>query len=152
MNDDRSLGEARRYVLANRGKGVKCPCCGQFVKVYRRTINKEMVRDLVTLEQLSAVESYTHVRNDVRRLSHEVAQLSWWGLVKPKPGERDDGGRNGWWRITPKGRLFLQGNLQLPKYAMIFDGQCFAFDLSKQVTVHDAWKSPFDLQQLMGGR
>ena len=45
-SDGETLGGARDWLRDRVEKGAKCPCCGQFAKVYRRTITSGMARAL----------------------------------------------------------------------------------------------------------
>ena len=155
MNDDTpdfvSLHAAQSWLRRHIDKGAKCPCCHQFSKVYRRTINSSMAFGLI--------EFYRHHRTDwghapstgaVAQLGGEFARLELWGLVKEAEERREDGGRVGWWRITDKGIAFLRNEIRVPKYAKIYDGRLLDLDYTTMVSITDALGTKFNYRDLMG--
>ena len=62
---------------------------------------------------------WLHVEMDFRDVSipsrGDYAKLRYWDLIEPKPGTSDRGGRtNGFWRLTNKGRAFVNGEIAVP--------------------------------------
>lgn len=146
-----TLDEARAWLRANIDDGVRCPCCTQFAKVYRRTIHSTMARDLCVMYRAEG-DGWFHIRN-VGYSAGDFAKLAYWGLVEESTEPRDDtGGRAGYWRVTPKGAAFVAGRLRVPKRAHIYNGRCLGFDDSKMVGVRDALGKRFDFEELMTGR
>jgi hypothetical protein len=146
LPDDVSLGEARDWLrLRAYDDGAHCPCCTQFTKVYRRKINSSMVRALVALYR----KRWDFVHLPPVDPSHgEAARLSYWGLIEEEPIFREDGGRAGWWRITPLGADWLRGQVTVPMTAHIYDSRLLKLD-GPPWHVTDAVKQKFDLQELM---
>jgi hypothetical protein len=79
------------------------------------------------------------------------AKLRLWGLLDPKEDElRSDGSqRNGLWRITPHGKLFVLNTLKVPKYIYLYDNQINGTE-GPQIGIKDALKTKFNYDQLMG--
>jgi hypothetical protein len=144
-----SLLEAREYVRMNRDEGVECPCCGQLAKVYRRTINAGMARTLIEAYRADLARGFIHTPS-LPCDSHEASQLSWWGLLEEELVRRPDGGRAGYWRVTDRGVAFVRGAAQVPKYALIYDGDVLgtAGDL---VGIRYCLGKRFDYGELMAG-
>jgi hypothetical protein len=145
-----TIQEGVDYVLriAENGGG-ECPCCRQRVQVYERTINAGMARALIN--QWRAVGQDWAKTRMLWTMTHEGAQLQWWGLIEPGQA-RSDGGKGGEWRITDSGRDFVLGRLSCPRYAKVFDGQLLGLDASYgYVTIQDALGTKFDYSSLMSG-
>lgn len=52
--------------------------------------------------------------------------MRWWGLVRAMPGTRDDGSsRMGMWRITRRGRAFIERRVKVRKYLYEWDNDLF---------------------------
>lgn len=138
------------YVLrvADNGGG-ECPCCRQRVQVYRRTVNAGMARALIN--QWRAVgQGWTKTRL-LWTMTHEAAQLQWWGLIEPGQA-RADGGKGGEWRITDAGRDFVLGRSSVARHAKVFDGSLLGLDATDgYITVEDSLGSEFNYGALMAG-
>jgi len=143
--DDWTLGEAREWLRLRTEGGASCPCCTQFAKVYRRRINSAMARGLATLFR-NAGQTFSHTPTLVR--SHEFAQLQWWELIEADDVVRDVG-RSGMWRVTDKGRAFLQETITVPKYARVYDQRLLDL-VGDEVGIRDALGSRYKLEDLLG--
>lgn len=145
-----SLGASKEYTRERMGEGVTCPCCGQFVKIYPRTIHSTMARTLVL-----AYRKYSKEWFHLSKLTGtsgrggEESKLRYWGLLEEEHTRRPDGGRSGWWRITRDGELFVLGELEIRKYAMVYNGRCVGHE-GDWISIHDALGKRFSLSELMG--
>lgn len=138
-----TVEEARRELERLRGEGTRCPCCDQFVKVYRRKINSTMARALILLYREGG---WVHVSSKLDSGS-ELSKTRFWFLVE----EREDA-HSGWWRLTSLGREFVLGQTDLPKYAEIYNNQLLCLDFSESITIRDALGTRFNYRDLMEGR
>jgi hypothetical protein len=145
---DATIREGVDYVLKVAADGGgECPCCRQRVQVYRRTIGSGMARALIN--QWRAVgQDWTKTRL-LWTMTHEAAQLQWWGLIEPGQ-DRPDGGKGGEWRITDAGRDFVLGKISVAKHAKVFDGTLLGLDASDGViSIEDALGTRFSYAELM---
>lgn len=147
-----TLREAKDWLLARVEHGAPCPCCTQFAKVYRRKINSSMAHDLILMWR--AFDEDWGYLPDLRKQrslkgNREESKLRFWGLVEETAELRDDGGRSGWWRVTPHGVGFIRGAVSVPKYANIYNGRLLKLDYTDYVNIWDALGSKFNYQELM---
>lgn len=143
------LREARDVLLTLVEEGHKCPTCAQLAKVYRRKINSTMARTLITMHLHGAADRFVHTAS-LPGDTHEASQLSWWGLIEDERARRPDGGRTGYWKLTPLGVRFARGLATVPKYARIYDGKPLGQD-GEQVTIQDCLGRRFSYVELMAG-
>jgi antitoxin component of RelBE/YafQ-DinJ toxin-antitoxin module len=153
-----TLDAARRHVRQHRADGVKCPCCGQLAREYRRALGASSAAVVVLLH---AVRTTGYV--DLPALLAERAPRlagaggyatlgKWWGLLEQAPGARDDGSnRTGLWRITELGRRWADGAGTVQRYARLFDGELLGLE-GPPITVHDALGTRFDYRELLAGQ
>jgi hypothetical protein len=89
----------------------------------------------------------------------DASKLRFWGLLFPVEGEREDGSRrNGWWRLTERGRRFCQGALAVPQYVFIFNDTAYSPEAAGVpgekrgglVTLRDVMGEGFDYAEMMG--
>lgn len=146
-----TLEQAKDYLRERLDEGAECPCCEQLAKVYRRKIHSTMARDLV-ITYREAGREWFHVRMVLGYHHGDFAKLAMWGLVEESAEKRDDGGRAGWWRITPLGVSYIRGVYRVPKYARVYNGRLLSLDTSELVNIHDALGTKFNLADLMAGR
>lgn len=147
LGSETTLEEVRNWLAERVNEGALCPCCGQNVKVYRRKLNSGMVRSLIEMYRVGGT-SFIHIPSKISARSREEGKLAYWGLAEEDRITRSDGGRAGYWRVTEKGELFLAEATTVPKYAIVFNGECLALD-GEEIFVRDALDK-FDLAELMG--
>ena len=150
-----TLGEVRNWLRERADEGTKCPCCERSVKVYARKVHAKMARDLIRLYKHSGCE-FTHVARTLSSDDQPVhmgdfAKLSYWGLVEEEPIIRADGGRAGWWRITPFGVEYIHGRATIPKTARVYNKRVLEI-FGERVSITDALGDAFNYNELMGER
>lgn len=149
-----TLAEARANLLENRAEGVRCPCCDQFAKEYRRTLPSATARVMVELYRRDEGYEFQFLPDILDQMTGTAHQGGYgtlghyWGLMEQQPGERDDGSnRVGWWRLTPKGRSFIYG-YPVPRYARIYAGTLIGLE-GPDWTIQQALGEPFNYRDLM---
>ena len=148
--DDMTLGEARAALRELVVGGYKCPCCTQMARIYRRRITRPMAKALIECWQKGGSE-FVYVA-DLPTHSSDFAKLVYWNLIEEQKTIRPDGGRAGYWRVTPKGEEYLYGEIVLPKYAKVYDAKCLGLDDTELADIQDALGGGFNLVELMGER
>jgi hypothetical protein len=78
----------------------------------------------------------------------DATRLAHWGLVEQESERRPDGGKSGFWRVTPLGERFLLGDATIPKYVYVYDGRALRSG-GPQVSIRDALGKKFDYAELM---
>jgi hypothetical protein len=145
------LAEARQWLeLMKYDEGVHCPCCGQFAKVYWRTITSSMARALILFWREGGTTGWVHGPSIVAGSRADEGKLRYWGLIEEAAGRREDGGRLGFWRVTDAGERFVMEAVRVPKYALIYDGACVGFEDDETMGIRDALRARFSYDELMG--
>lgn len=93
-----------------------CECCNQKMQVYRRSVRKNMIQGLVIL--LDGVARKTVDLGLSAGARSDFTTLRFFGLIY-----RDLNQDRYEWRITQKGKLFLQGKIKIPKYIYVFNNK-----------------------------
>lgn len=150
-----TVDEARVWLHERIGRGVTCPVCSQYAKVYRRKVTGSMARSLIGLARHSQSDEWFHLQqrlNDLRatKTSRDEAMLGYWRLIEEEVALRPDGGRSGWWRVTPLGRSFVAGQQCIFKYAYVYDSRLLHYD-GPQVCIQEALGVKFNYAELMAG-
>lgn len=127
--------------------GARCPVCDQNVKIYRRKLNSGMARSLIRMYRAGGLD-FIHLPTTVGSRSREEGKLRYWGLVEEEQVLRPDGGRAGYWRVTPMGELFVLGKITVWSHARVYNGKCLGLN-GNQITIKDALGSQFDYAELM---
>ena len=149
--DSMTLEEARDLLRERIDEGETCPCCKQFAKIYKRTINSTMARALILIYR-----SYEQEFGSIPELraalaphhSNEEPKLRYWGLLEEEGVRRPDGGRAGYWRVTDDGVAWIYHYRTVPKYAHIYDGRRLRSS-GPEVTIRDALGTKFNYDELM---
>lgn len=136
-------------------RGVECPCCRQFAKVYKRKLNSAMTYALCLLYKRSQwdddwihVPSYLNGFGVVAR-GGDWSKLQHWGFLMERPEDREDGCKHaGEWRLTAKGKLFAVGGETAPKHLFFYNQQLVALS-SERTFVREAAGEAFRYDELM---
>ena len=101
--------------MVGQGDGFmnKCPHCGQLMKVYRRSIRKNMLPGLYALSDRTPKKTSELGLTIGARSDFTI--LRYWGLICKQEDSK--------WSLTDKGRNFLNGELSIAKYLYIFNSQ-----------------------------
>lgn len=145
---DAPLGEAVDWLIEHIDEGVKCPCCDQYAKIYKRKISSGQARLLIA-QYRAAGTRFAHTA-DWDHISREGAKLAYWGLMEADGRLREDGGHAGMWRITPKGVEYVLNQLKVPKYAHVFDNDVLRYS-GPNVGIRHALGMKFRYDELMAG-
>lgn len=162
-----TLEEAKRWLRARFGKGAPCPACNQFVKCYRRPMNKSMAFVLLLIaryyrrydvkpEEWLHVPSYIAevVASNPRRAAAvrgDWAKLKYWGLIEEKPETRADGSpRVGYWRLTQLGRQFVNREVKVPSHIFVYNGEALERAVEERISIDDALTTDFNYSEIMG--
>jgi hypothetical protein len=153
FTDYSRFGEARQYLEEHKDDGIRCPLCRQYAKIYKRKLNKTMVKCLRLLYNASRDGHFVHVMTIMAheaRASREIDKVALFGLVESNHERKEDGNKAGYWRIKISGVEFLRGRLSVPKYARVYNGELLGY---KGEPVNIGKVAPeFRLDELMDDR
>lgn len=149
------LSEVRAKLYEDMEKGTSCPCCGQFVKLYKRPLTSSMAYGLILMYKLKL--EWIHIEDYFKSLPHlpssirgDVAKLKYWGLLEARMGLRPDGSkRNGYYRVTPKGKEFVEGKTVVPSHVKLYNNKFLGFD-NDYVSIKQSLGKKFNYGELMG--
>lgn len=152
MENSQTIGEVKKYLQDNWNKGVSCPCCGQFVKKYRIKINYFMCKFLINLYKLSKDSEYVHLNDAIEgmKTSGLYSYLPMWKLAQKVPNDDPKKKHSGLWRITEKGKAFVEGRITVPKYFFTYNNKFLGFD-GEMVSIREALGTKFSYEELMKG-
>ena len=144
--DSSTLGEARDWMRDHASKGDRCPCCRQFVKVYRRKLNSGMAAWLIRFHRATDSDRQYHdAIRTVARGAGDWSLLSHWGLVGPHPD------KPGFWRETLLGVRFVHRITSVRSHAVLYDGHLLRLD-GDPVEIEWCLGNRFNYDELMGER
>jgi hypothetical protein len=159
-----TVQQARDWLNAHAedpGSGVTCPCCGQRVKVYRRTITSAMALALILIERRARAHNneWFHVPSYLSATTHGAAarggdwsKLRYWGMLQQLGDVRPDGStRTGMWRMTDMGVDFVHERISVPKVVLVYNQTLLGHDSAQWVTIREALTAPFNYDELIGG-
>jgi hypothetical protein len=142
-----TVAQAQETLSTQADKGRACPCCNQYVRIYRRNLYGSIVRWLVWLHKTHAV---TGTWVDVKRRQArggDYAKLAYWNLAERKPKEPSDEQSltrtSGLWRPTPMGILFVRGEVLVPRNVHVYNSRVLGFS-GPVITCAKALGSDFD--------
>lgn len=148
-----TIEEAKNHIKEKWHEGVECPCCTQRVQLYHHKLGGLPLVMLCALYRHDFYnrDDYQHVsKMDGYNGNGDFAKLRHWGLIEEMPKDPDDEVRrtSGYWKITARGRLFVENAKPVPSHAYLFDSRCFGYS-EKMVTFSQALPKKFNYTELM---
>lgn len=142
------LSEVRAKVQAERLTGLNCPACGQFYKIYNRSVTSTIAKHLI--EMYNQTDRFNngwfHAKNDLGD-SGDLSKARHFGIIEQEADVKEKG-RSGFWRLTSTGIGFVVGMYTLPKYALVCKGETKQYE-GKQITIENALRNKFNYATLM---
>lgn len=162
-----TLGEAKQWLRERFSKGATCPCCNQFVKLYKRSLSKSSAYVLLLMARYYRrievkQDEWLHVPSYIAEVAvgnprraaavrGDWAKMKFWGLIEEKPDVRADGSpRVGYWRMTQLGRQFVAREVKVPSHVYIYNGEALHRTVEEQITIDDALTTDFSYAEIMG--
>lgn len=154
-----TVSQARQVITKGRERGVRCPCCDRYIKVYKRKLTDGMAEALIYIYQYFAqinpepwlhIPSYLQTRGAKTANAGMPALLRFWSFLEPMADNKENGTKSGRWRITDYGKQFVEGKIKVPKHAIIYRNQLEGFDQSEFITIQEALGDKFSYNELMG--
>ncbi len=152
--DPVTLEEAKAELRKVAAKGGRCPCCNQFVKVYRRKLNSGMAKALIKFylfECQGERGRWIHWREasgHIEQFCAEYSKLAYWGLLEPMPHIEGEKKSSGMWRVTEAGRDWVNVETRVPSHALIYDGKLIRLE-GEGITIITVLSNKFDYFELM---
>jgi len=148
-----TIVDAKMYLLHNGRKGVSCPCCGQFVKLYKRKFSTVMARGLISLHHLCKNNNdYHHVSTIMSKISptgsNDFSKLRYYGFIEEELNTNTSKKTSGNWRITDAGVKFVHKQLLAREYMLIYNTKLKGLE-GNSINIEDALGNKFNYQQLM---
>jgi len=152
-----TLKEAREWFFAAAVKGTHCPCCQQHGQVYRRKLNSGMARALIRFyryEKKGKQDRWMYWRLALAPIGSfctEYSMLEFWELIERKPHEPKTKTKDsGYWRMTMRGRLFVEGRTQVRSHRRIYNKKILE-RYGPYIHIQDALTDHFNYKELMTG-
>lgn len=157
ITDMHLVRDAKQFLEDHILEGVDCPVCGRFAREYERPIHRTMARMLIRLYHLTARSEnvYFYSGNIAKGISttgtNDFSKFRFLGLVEEMPkGIDQDQRTSGMWRITPSGKLFVENQMKVHKYAVIRMKE-FRGLTGDMISIEDALGKSFSYKELMRG-
>lgn len=150
-----TLDEAKAYLRENWEVGTPCPCCGQHVKLYKRSLTSGQAQALIILYRYMVQnpdEEYVHVStfNTTAFRGGDFAKLRYWRLIEASENVDTDKKDSGLWRITERGVEFVTGERYIPKRVHLYNGKIVGWS-EDNIDIVDALGTKFSYEELMKG-
>lgn len=142
---------AKIYLDNEADIGASCPCCGQHVQRYRRTINAASAAMLILAHGRHGMRPFHQpaLEKWAGFTAGDWAKLRYWNLIEERDELVDDDHkpRAGWWAVTIEGVRFLEGRATAPRYTIVFDGQPLRHE-GEDIGIEHALGTRYDYREL----
>lgn len=155
-----TLEEAKQFLRDNWEKGTNCPCCKQSVKLYKRKLNSGMAYALMIMYRIDRSlppdgDRFFEAGKEIAKtvdvaIALEYNKLAYWGLIETRTKDSGEGNsRSGLWRITQKGKDFVEDRISVPRWVYVYDAAPRKVSEEK-TTIKEALGDKFNYAELMG--
>jgi len=155
--DTRTLEEAKKWLRERFEQGAECPCCKQYVKLYKRKLNSFMAYALLLIDRYFRqpdAKEWLHVPSylvEQNATDRECAKLRYWGLIEEMPEGREDGSPHaGFYKITDLGKQFVARTIRVPMYIHLYNGSIVRRPDAETIDIYEALGEKFNYNELMG--
>jgi len=151
MDQSITVNQAKQLLALHRDEGMDCPCCDQFVKVYKRRIHSTMAKHLIQFYQHIRGTLYwsAHVRDFIDGHPGDFAKLAHWGLILSRGHTgAEDKKHSGEWYMSSEGKKFAEGHLVVPEFAYIYAGTKLRLE-GRAVDIRDCLGKKYSYREVM---
>lgn len=153
MEETVSQAKARLRANFTKPKGMKCPCCGQHAKLYKRCLNTGMLKALAWMCKEAGFNTDTVV--DVAKrapayvtANREYGRLRNWDFIIPEANDDPTKASSGMWRVTDKAIQFIKHGARVKRCYFMFDEKIDHWTDDELVTFDEAKKNKFDIREI----
>ena len=154
-----TLEDAKEWLRKHFADGASCPCCDQYVKLYKRKLNSSMAYALLMIYKFfeNNSDEWLHVPSYLSRINSTAtvrggdwSKLRHWGLIEAQKAVRDDGSeRVGHYRITELGKQFVRSQARVRKHVYLYNQRPIKRPDDETVSIVEALGEKFDYTELM---
>lgn len=157
MNTTNDLLRARNEFQADLRKNNEaiCQCCQRRARINKLRVHSTIALMLARLAYQSKQKTgdpYSFVHIDEFKPKHrsgnDFSIVKYWGLATTKPAEGEDKNSSGFWRLTGDGNSFINGKLNIEKYAYVIDGMLSHFG-EDTIDMDQALNGKFSFSELL---
>jgi hypothetical protein len=142
-----TIEAAKKLLHDEWEKGVECPCCTQYVKLYPHRINSQIAFVLIQMANLD--EEWINIFSDLKSKTTMYSIARFWKLIEQRGNmPAKDTKTSGLWRLTPKGYAFVRSEIKIPKIAYIFNNHAYRFS-ADHIDIVQALGKKFSYSDLM---
>lgn len=136
----------------NADDGYPCPHCHRLIKRYTRKLNSNMALAMIALYKYSKGE-FVHLEKFLSKHGYQrcgdASYLVYYGFLEKRKGVRADGSeRNGMYKLTGRGLLFVENKITASKKFKIMYNMFEGFE-GDQITIQQALGAKFNFNELM---
>lgn len=154
-----SIKDVKENVFKNYEKGIHCPVCRQYIKLYKRKITSSMAYALILIYRYfknNPEEKWLHVEDYFKKITipptirGDFPKLRYWALIEKKKGQKEDSNPDvGYYAITDKGKEFVKREIKVPRYIYIYNANVEKIGEEK-INIESALGNKFRYDELMG--
>lgn len=158
MMEITTIAEAKQYILDNIEEGVECPACTRNVQMQKFNLDHNMASALRILDEhtnqgeyvrtIALFNEYADTESNLNN-GGNWTKVKHWGLIESEMTITEEGGSQGNWRITQKGRDFVHGKVKVSKKAKTFKDKLHGY-LGDPILITDIKIKPFDYVNTVG--
>jgi hypothetical protein len=143
----KTLEEAKSECRMGWEKGLNCPCCTQYVKLWKHSINSAIAMLLIYMYHTK--REWVHIMKETKFTTmYGIAQF--WGVIIQKTKTPEDDKRaSGFWKLTDLGVDFVTGKISIPRYLYLYNDKVIRISEEK-CTIKSCLTKKFSYSELMG--
>ena len=140
-----------------RPNGIMCTHCGRSARMYSRLLGDPIAKELILLYRVSSQGQFDawystrelHPRD--HKASTDLRLARFWDLIEISDKTNDAGARAGMFRLTDKGRRFVQNLEFVPRRVLLYNNHLVQGPEGPLISIKEATDLAFKYEDLMKG-
>jgi len=155
MNSELTIEQVKQFLRENMTNGTICPCCNNYVKMYKRKLTSSMVFCLIHFKKHvdrngNEFQNYINILDRLKLTPMQRAdwqKLVYFKLIQAETTQRGHA-RSGYYRLTDLGIKFVNHQSLVPEYVKVYNSKVFGYS-ETQINISQAIKNKFNYLELM---
>lgn len=156
MNNEITIEQLKELLRENMDKGTICPCCNNYVKMYKRKLTSSMVFCLIHFKKHvdkngNEFQNFITILDRLKLTSTQRAdwqKLVYFKLITAETSERGHP-RSGYYKLTELGIKFVNHQSVVPEFVKVYNSKTYGYS-EKQINISQAINNKFNYLELMG--
>lgn len=148
LHKSNTIKDAKDALRAELIEGSHCPVCTRWAQLQKWQMTGRDGKLLI--QMYNSKTEYIHIMKKLSPPDGRYARMRFWGLIEARGDvPKGDVKASGFWKITDKGRQFVENRIRVPKKVKVFNNHSYGFIDDESVSIYEVLGKKFSYSELM---